>query len=96
MGGIGAPELVIIFLTLFLAVGIPLFLLHLFRQRARKAPSATTTDTVPFSEIQDLIKDAIAGAVEPIENQLETLSQRLDALEASLPAGERKELPESG
>ena len=94
MGGTGAPELVIIFL--FLTVGIPLFLLYLFRQRARKAPSATTTDTVPFSEIQDLIKDAIAGTVEPIENQLETLSQRLDALEASLPAGERKELPESG
>ena len=94
MGGTGAPELVIIFF--FLAVGIPLFLLYLFRQRARKAPSATTTDTVPFSEIQDLIKDAIAGAVEPIENQLETLLQRLDALEASLPAGERKELPESG
>ena len=94
MGGIGAPELVIIFLLL--AVGIPLFLFYLFRQRARKAPSATTTDTVPFSEIQDLIKDAIAGAVEPIENQLETLSQRLDALEASLSASERKELPESG
>ena len=94
MGSIGAPELIIIFLCL--AVGIPLFLLHLFRQRARKAPSATTTDTVPFSEIQDLIKDAIASAVEPIENQLETISQRLDALEASLPAGERKELSESG
>jgi len=80
MGSIGPFELAFIFLIIF--VGIPLFLIFLSRSRSRKASSTAEANTVTLSEIKGHMEEAVTSALEPLEEQVEAMSRRIETMQA--------------
>ena len=82
MGSLGVIDL---FLILLVIVGLPAGIVALSISRRRRQNAGATDNSISIGELQAATSRTLQESLAPLENKLDKLSDRMDAIERRLP-----------
>ncbi|TDI77002.1 MAG: hypothetical protein E2O84_01630 [Bacteroidetes bacterium] len=78
MGSLGTFELIML---LLLIVGVPIAIIILLLKRRNNSGHSEASNTVSMSELQAATSQTLQDSLTPLENKIDALVERIDALE---------------
>ena len=88
MGSLGVVELIIIFGAI---VGTPAVLVYMLISRRKSLNANAADNSVSIGELQAVTSRTLQDSLAPLENKLDKLSDRMDAIESRLSDGTRSD-----